>query len=120
MSTFLFEDALSEKGMKRKDLPEKIQHKINELAKLCKELDATDDEDEKEIDRLNNSIDYMDEKIAEEITSLGTGDPAPDPTPNPDPDPAPKEKDNTLATVGIIGAFGLLLWGAFKIFGGKK
>ena len=113
MSTYLFEEALADKGLKRNELPSALQNKINDLAKISKDLDNTPDDDEAKIDSLNKQMDDLDELIAQEIKALEKSSPA-------DLNQPAEKKDNTMATVGIMAGVGLLIWGAIKFFGGKK
>lgn len=117
-TTFLFEEALNDKNIERSSLPSEIEIKIKSLLKTCQKLATTDPSDDEALETLNSEIDEKDEAIANEISKLNISAPA-----NPDPakkETVPAEKDNTLATIGILGVIGLGIWGAVKFFGGKK
>jgi hypothetical protein len=120
---FLFEEALDNKGFTQSQLPDPIKADLRKLKALCHKLADLPEDDKALQESLNSEIDVLDEEISSKINELTNEPPAPNPAPNPAPEPAPapeEKQDNTLATVGIIGGLGLLIWAGMKFFGGKK
>lgn len=120
--TFLYEEALAEKGLKKRNLPQAIQDDLKQLVSLCHQLAEMDEEDIAGQEKLNDEIDSLDEKISNDIKSISTDTP-PAVTPSTDTPPAP-EKEESSSNTGMVvlglAVVGGLIWGALKLFGGKK
>lgn len=68
MATFEFQEALSSKGIKQKDLPDNLKEQIKNLENYARQFNG--DLSEEEEDKLLEKIDYVDSQIAKAINEL--------------------------------------------------
>jgi len=108
MATFEFQEALSEKGLKQKDLPDNLKEQIKNLEKYARSF--SDDLSEEEEDTLLEKIDYIDSQIAKAIRELGQEKP----TEKSEVVSEKDSKEGEEAKSGSNGGFGLVL-GFFAI-----
>jgi uncharacterized protein HemX len=130
MSTFLFEDALKQKGYKKADLSDDIKKDLGDLTALCRKLTKTPDDDAEALDKLNSEIDQLDMDIANKIKSYekpapeaekkeagGSADPTPEPAPAEEEESESGSGGNGLIIAGVLGAIGIGLW--YFLSGGR-
>ena len=68
MATFEFQEALTSKGIKQKDLPDNLKEQIKNLENYARQFNG--DLSEEEEDKLLEKIDYVDSQIAKAINEL--------------------------------------------------
>lgn len=116
--TFLFEKALAETGIDQNQLPANVQTDLSELTTLCRALYDTPDENMAKLEKLNDKIDSLDEKIASNINDIAKA-PA-TATPPTDQQPPVESSQNTGAILIGLAVVGGIIWGAMKFFSGKQ
>jgi hypothetical protein len=118
--TFLFEKALAETGIDQNQLPANIQTDLSELTTLCRALYDTPDENMAELEKLNDKIDSLDEKIASNINDIAKAPATATATPPTDQQPPVESSQNTGAILIGLTVVGGIIWGAMKFFSGKQ
>ena len=113
--TFLFEEALFDNGINQNQLPANIQSNLSKLTALCKALHNTPDENMDELEMLNEKIDNLDEKIADNINAI------PKKTVDAPVDaPADTSKQKTGGLLVGLAVLGGIIWVGLKFFSGKQ
>jgi len=119
----LINEAIKQKGLSLKKLPQEIQDSVADLRKMIlkfndevKEYEKEEEEDEekeKHFDKLEDQIAKKDQKIADQIKAYEEPAPepapAPDPVPAPAPDPAPAPEEKKDSSVGWLIFGGVVL-----------
>ena len=117
--TFLFEEALFDNGINQNQLPANIQSNLSKLTALCKALHNTPDENMDELEMLNEKIDNLDEKIADNINAIPkkTVDAPVDAPANAPADTSEQNSGGLFVALAVLGG---IIWVGLKFFSGKQ
>ena len=122
----LINQALSEKGLKLKELSPEIQKEINDLREMIVkynmavseyENDGEEDEEvEKKLDETEDTIAETEQSLAEKIKAFEKLDANTPPANNP---PVEKKKDNTVGWLIFAGVVAVATLGSINLFNKK-